>query len=435
MKFLTLVVLSVKYLIRYRRRYFFLFLALSLGFSIVTLMTGIKDRMYANVYKSAQDHYAGDIIAVGYDSAVPRFFHLTAEVKAELYRALETVPIKNPQAVERTHFPQDGVLYFNGGAVRLKYIIGVDWDNEAAYFDSLKYRERLDVPEDRGDVIYLSAPVASQLQVRAGDSLILEVNTRWGQKNTGVFIVGGIVEDSTIFGYYKAYIDRVTLNRLLLINDEDCSIVGVFIKDRRDVEKSRILFQRVLQDRIQTGPVVHDRDELDIAIAEPYQDVKVFLITLSVYLSEVADLLGAMNIITYFLYAMMLLIMMVSALVTYRLILHERRRELGTMRAIGFYGADIRFILMLETFGLALVSLAAGVLLVLLFQWLVTFIPFTWFPSFEIFLENGTLKTLYVPRTVAVNILAICVSLFVAAMAPVYQSSREPLPNMLSGGH
>jgi ABC-type lipoprotein release transport system permease subunit len=434
MKFFTLLVLSGKYLIRYRRRYFFLFLALSLGFSIVTLMTGIKDRMYANVYKSAQDHYAGDIVAVGYDSAVPRLFHLSAGAKAELYRALETLHVKSPQVVERTHFPQDGVLYFNGNAVRLKYVIGVDWDNEAAYFDSLNYRERPDIPEDKGDVIYLSAPVASQLQVRAGDSLILEVNTRRGQKNTGVFIVGGIVEDFTIFGYYKAYIDRVTLNRLLLFNDEDCSIVGIFIRDRRDVERSRILLQGALQGRIQTGPIVHDRNELDKAAAEPYQDIKVFLITLSVYLSEVADLLGAMNIITYFLYAMMLLIMMVSALVTYRLILHERRRELGTMRAIGFYSADIRFILLLETFGLALLSLAAGALLVLFFQKLVTFIPFTWFPSFEIFLEDGKLRVLYLPRTAAVNIAAVFISLFLAAAAPVYRSSREPLPKMLIGG-
>ncbi|MDR0400805.1 MAG: FtsX-like permease family protein [Treponema sp.] len=465
MKFVTLITLAAKYLVRYRRRYFFLFLALSMGFSIVTLMTAIKDRMYANVYKSAQDHYAGDIVVVGYDSDNSHIFHLTGGERTEVYRAMEAVHFESPQVVERTHFPQEGVLYFNGSAVRLKYVIGVDWENEAAYFDSLAYRERLTppIPEDAGgpgegaetpefaadffspsesfsgmdgmDQIYLSAPVASLLQARVGDSLILEVNTRQGQKNTAPFIVGGIVEDSTIFGYYKAYIDRVTLNRLLLFNDEDCSIIGIFVKNRWDVENKRALLQRALQNRLAVGPIVHNREELDKAIAEPYQGIQIFLITLAVYLSEVADLLGAMSLITYFLYTMMLIIMMVSALVTYRLILHERRRELGTMRAVGFYGADIRFILMLETFGLALVSLAAGFLLAFFFQWLVTFISFSWFPSFEIFLENGKLKTLYLSRTVAVNILAVFVSLFTAAIAPVYRSSREPLPGMLSGGH
>ncbi|MDR2209839.1 MAG: ABC transporter permease [Spirochaetaceae bacterium] len=440
MKFFTLIVLAFKYLVRYRRRYFFLFIALSMGFSIVSFLTAVKDSMDTNVYKSAQDHYAGDIVAVGYDSSMGALNYLNADTQAGLYQAVEKAGIEETHIVERTIFGSNGVLYFNGGAVRLKYVIGVDWDNEASYFDSLNYRERLLVsaknpsaaPE--GDLIYLSAPVASQLNARAGDSLILEVNTRWGQKNTGVFIVGGIVEDSTIFGYYKAYIDRLVLNRLLLLNDEDCSLVGIFVNDRRDVEEKRALLQEELQDRLQTGPIVYDRDELIKVSAESHDGIRVFLITLSVYLSEVADLLDAMNIIAYFLYAMLLIIMMVSALVTYRLILHERRRELGTMRAIGFYGADIRFILLLETFGLTLVSLAAGMILVLLFQWLVTFIPFTWFPSFEIFLQDGKLETLYLPRTVAVNILAVFVSLFLAAIVPVYRSSREPLPNMLNGG-
>jgi ABC-type lipoprotein release transport system permease subunit len=432
MKHFTLLVLSAKYLLRYRRRYFFLFLALSLGFGIVTLLSAAKDGMDANVYRSAQDHYAGDIVALGHDSSYGWRNHLTAGAKAELYRALEAVRLGDAYTVERTIFGEEGRLYYNGSALRLKYVTGVDWDNEASYFDSLRYLERADIPE--GDVIYLSAPVASQLNIRAGDRLVLEVNTRWGQKNTGVFIVGGIVEDSTIFGYYKAYIDRVALNRLLLFDDEDCSMVGVFIDDRAEVEKKRRLIQGDLEARIQAGPLVYDRDELDRARGVPYEGIKIFLLTIPVYLSEVAELLGAMNIVTYFLYVMMLVIMMVSALVTYRLILHERRREMGTMRAIGFYGADIRFVLMMETLGLALVSLGAGMLLALVFQWAVTFIPFSWFPSFDIFLEDGKLRTLYLPRTMAVNVLAVFVSLFLAALIPVYRSSREPLPGMLSGG-
>jgi ABC-type lipoprotein release transport system permease subunit len=442
MKFFTLIVLSAKYLLRYRRRYFFLFLALSLGFGIVTLLSAAKDGMDANVYRSAQDHYAGDIVAVGHDSQYRQNSYLSAGTKEELYRAIEAIHLEDAPTVERTIFGNEGMLYYNGSALRLKYVVGVDWDNEASYFDSLSYRERAGLPKDAagsssfpdGDVIYLSAPVASQLNIRTGDNLVLEVNTRWGQKNTGVFIVGGIVEDSTIFGYYKAYIDRVTLTRLLLFDDEDCSIVGIFIDNLSELEKTRRLLQGDLEKRMQTGPLVYDRDELERARGVYFEGEKVFLLTIPVYLSEVADLLGAMNIVTYFLYAMMLIIMMVSALVTYRLILHERRRELGTMRAIGFYGADIRFILTLETLGLALVSLGAGMLLALIFQWAVTFIPFSWFPSFDIFLEDGKLRTLYLPRTVAVNVLAVFASLFFAALIPVYRSSREPLPGMLSGG-
>jgi ABC-type lipoprotein release transport system permease subunit len=395
-------------------------------------MTAIKDGMYANAYDSAHDHYAGDIVAVGDDSAYGQW-HLSAVAKAEVYRAIEAIHLEPELIVERTHFGNQGVVYFNGTALRLKYVTGVDWDREAGYFDRLVYRDRREAIGGI-DTIILSAPVASQLNARVGDSLVLEVDTRYGQKNTGVFIVGGIVEDATFFGYYKVYIDRIVLNRLLLLDDDDCSMVGIFITNQRDVEKKRALLQGEMERRIQTGPLVKDRDELDEARTFPYEGIKIFLITLPVFLSEVADLLDALNIITYILYVMMLIIMMVSALVTYRLILYERRKELGTMRAIGFYGADVRFVLTLETFGLALASLAAGMLVALFLQWLVTFIPFSWFPSFEIFLQDGKLVTLYVPRTMAVNVLAIFASLFLATSIPVWRTSREPLPVMLSGG-
>ncbi|MDR3174067.1 MAG: hypothetical protein LBU19_07445, partial [Treponema sp.] len=129
MKPITLIVLSAKYLIRYRRRYVFLFLALSLGFSIVTLLTAVKDGMYENVYRSAQDHYAGDIVAVGHDSSLGRFDRFGPEAKAELYRAIEAARIGETQVLERTIFGNDGMLYYNGAALRLKYVVGVDWDN------------------------------------------------------------------------------------------------------------------------------------------------------------------------------------------------------------------------------------------------------------------------------------------------------------------
>jgi ABC-type lipoprotein release transport system permease subunit len=435
MKFVTLVVLSAKYLFRYRGRYFFLFLALSLGFGIVTLLTAAKDGMEAGVYRSAQGHYAGDLVTVGRDSSILGYDHFTVEAKEKVYQAIKAARIGETHVVERTIFGNEGVLYYNGAAARLKYVVGVDWDNEASYFDSLVYLERRDTAgAPAGNLIYLSSPVASLLNALTGDSLILEVNTRRGQKNTGVFIVGGIVEDSTIFGYYKVFIDRITLNRLLLNDDRDCSVIGVFINNRWELRQKRLLFQRELESRIQTGPVVHDRDELGQAGLVPFEGIKVFLLTIPVYLSEVAELLEAMNIVTYFLYIMMLIIMMVSALVTYRLILRERRKELGTMRAIGFYGADIRFVLTMETFGLALISLGAGFFLYLFLRWAVTFIPFSWFPSFEIFLDHGKLKTLHLPRTAFVNVMAVFVSLFATAMVPVFRSSRESLPGMLSGG-
>jgi len=423
--------LGIKYLYRYKRRYAFLLAALVFGFGVVTLITSLKDGMYNNVYYSAQSHYAGDITAVGYDSSTG-IQHMGESEILTIINTANSINLKPEHIVLRTLFGENGVVYFNGNAVRLKYVVGSDWEAEAHLFSKMDFV----VPPEKSygdDGIILSEPVARQLGAVMGDSIILEVDTRWWQKNTGVFIVRGIVKDSSIFGYYKVYISRLTLNRLLLFNDADCSSVGFFFDSVSNIEEKRFRLQNALADNIQMGSLVYDRDELLRETSQWADGIRIFLYTLPVYLSEISDLLGAMNILTYFLYGMMLLIIFVSAAVTYRLILHERAREMGIMRAIGFYGGDLRLVLWTEVIALGIISLCAGFLLAGFLSGAVSFVSFSWFPSFEIFQKNGKLSVLYLPKTVFINVALVFIVLICAAFFPSLRASKRNLPALLSG--
>jgi len=423
--------LGIMYLYRYKRRYAFLLAALVFGFGIVTLITSLKDGMYNNVYYSAQSHYAGDITAVGFDPNTT-IRHIEEKEISAIINAVDSINIKPEYTVLRTLFIENGVVYFNGNAVRLKYVVGCDWETEEHLFSKMDFVVQ---PEKSygDDGIILSEPVARRLGAVMGDSIILEVDTRFWQKNTGVFIVRGIVKDSSIFGYYKVYTSRLTLNRLLLFNDTDCSSVGFFFDSKSNIEQKRLRLQNALVDKIQMGLFVHDRDELSRETSQWVAEYRIFLLTLPVYLSEISNLLEAMNILTYFLYGMMLLIIFVSAAVTYRLILHERAREMGIMRAIGFYGGDLRFVLWTEVVALGIISLFAGFLLAWFLSGAASFVSFSWFPSFEIFQKNGKLSVLYLPKTVLINVVLVFIVLICAAFFPSLKASKRNLPALLSG--
>jgi ABC-type lipoprotein release transport system permease subunit len=423
--------LGIKYLYRYRRRYGFLLAALVFGFMVVTFITSTKDGMYDRVYYSAQSHYAGDIVAAGYDNQTS-IGHLGQNEIFAILEAAGESGIAPKYTVLRTLFGESGVVYFNGNAVMQKYVVGCDWEAEAHLFSRMDFESP---PEAiiGDDGIILSQPVARQLGAVMGDSVILETDTRWGQKNTGVFIVRGIVRDSSIFGYYKVYISRITLNRLSLFDDGDCSTIGFFFDSPSSAEQKRIRLQNVLSEKIQTGPLVYNRDELFFERNQYWEGIKVYLYTMPVYLSEISDLLGAMNIVTYFLYGMMLLIILVSAAVTYRLILHERAREMGVMRSIGFYGGDLRLVLWVEVITLGIISLIAGFFLAWFLSRAASLLSFSWFPSFEIFLKKGRLSVLYLPRTIIINVALIFLVLAAAAVFPSFRASKKKLTALLSG--
>jgi ABC-type lipoprotein release transport system permease subunit len=434
MKTLKIFQLSVTYLFRYRRRYFFLFLALVFGFGIVTVITSAKDGMYENVYHTAQSHYAGDISIVGYDIGSWQLYHLGQDEISAIFGVIRDIGLAENRTVTRTLFGEKGMIYFNGDALRLKYVIGVDWDKEAFYLDKLDYAEPPLEPLAGDGGILISAPAATTLGIRRGDNLLLEAETYAGQKNTGEFTVTGVVNDSTIFGYHKVYVSRAALNRLLGYGVDDCSTVGLFLDDRSRVEATRISLFNELSKYVQTGPLVFDRDDLAKDTRVPWEGIKVLVLTVSVYLSEVSDLLGAMNLLTCFLYVMMLLIILVSASVTYRLIFHERMKELGIMRAIGFHESDVAQVLVLETLELGLISLAAGFVFAFIVNWGLSFLSFSWFPSFEIFLWKGRLSALYLPMTTLTNVAALFAILLVSVWFPSFRFSRNSLPKMLTSG-
>ncbi|MDR0785245.1 MAG: ABC transporter permease [Treponema sp.] len=430
MKLLTLFQIALKYLLRYQRRYFFLFLALVFGFGVITAITSLKEGMVEMLYQTAQAHYAGDVMVLGYDNAsVGQTLHLRKSDADAVFEAVQEMQLQPDRIVVRTNFMNNASLYFNGRTVHLKYVTGVDWNDESAYFNGINWSAKPERLEE--DSILISSPTARQLGIEPGDSLVLEVYDYWGQRNTGSFTVAGVINDKSIFGYFKSYIAMTALNRLIGFDDGDCSMIGLFFQDRKNIAQKQALLQTALARRINMGPMLHNRDDFSAETAAPFTDLRAFVLTLGIYLSELSDLLNAMNILSYLLFLMMLVIIFVSAFVTYRLILYERTKELGTMRIIGFQEEDVAWVLVMEAVCLAAVSIVVGFFFSLLLVRLFSFLPFTQIPSFEIFMKNGELFALFNPRTVLFNAFAVFCVLLPALGAPAHLLSKETPAQML----
>jgi len=432
-RFFAILKLSVKYLYRYRRRYIFLLTAISLCFAVVTFITSTKDGMYENVYYVGQSHYAGDIIIRCHDAGGEGYRLNQNEITAVL-NAVQTAGINPKHTILRTLYFDNAAVFFNGNAIPIRYVVGCDWENEAFLFNKMTDFENKPVnPITGGDGIVLSLPTAQALGAKVGDSVILEIETNNGHANTGSFILKEIIKDASIFSYYKVFISRTSLNRLKLYDENDCSIIGLFFDNPDKSEKKRVALQKTLSKYLNTGALVYNRDDSNKE-AEKIAGGRVFFIySLPVYLSELSYLLDSMNIIAYVIYIMMLLIIMVSITVTYRLILHERTKEIGIMITIGFAGTDLRLVLLTEMIFLGIISLVLGFIFSFFLSWAASFISFSWLPSFDIFLKNGKLFPLYRPYTALVNIIIIFFMLFFLTLFPSLRITRKKIPTLLSG--
>ncbi|MDR2490649.1 MAG: FtsX-like permease family protein [Spirochaetaceae bacterium] len=447
--------LSYKYLIRYRRRYLFLFAALSFGFCIVTVIISIKDGMERNVYFSAQGHYAGDLVISGSDEDSEINGHISNEYIKIINKAVKDTQIQPKKSVMRTQYFGDAAAFHNGETAVLKYLVGVDWQAESDYIaallkqdaalsktyasnpDVLKsdvYKNDVSGIDALGDTtILISEPIAQKIQARKGDSILVEIENRYGQKDTANFIVAGVFSDSSIFGFYKSFVSRTALNALAGFAEGECSIIGLYFSGSKAAETARQRLQAALEGRLQISKLAQTRGEWDAERSKDWSSIMIFLLTLPVYLTEITNILQSLNVLSFLLYIMMLIIIFVSAAVTYRLIFYERTKEIASMRAIGFYENDIVLILSLETALLATISLAAGFILALIASAALTSLPFNWFPGMDMFLSGGSLSSVYKPASVLFNALAIYVMLLPAVLLPARTFTRMPLPRMLAG--
>jgi putative ABC transport system permease protein len=384
--------------------------------------------MGKNLYDTAQSHYAGDIVIIGHQKKNYYFFEDLSNIQSIISKT--EISIKS---IIKRSIMGEGNLYFNGSVSRLKYVVGVDWESEQDLFKYLKYSERSEEPFSE-DSILISSPMAEMMNVQLGDLILLEVMTQTGQVNTKNFKVSGIVDDRSIFGFFKCYIDRKEMNRLVSVNENFCTHLGIYLDSPHFTDQAVRQLHNEVSSLVDTATLVADRNELNRERKENWKGIRYFILPLAVFLSEVSELLLAIKMLSYFLYIMMILIIVVSVLDTYRLLLHEREKELGTMRAIVFRRWEIIVLLLMEATILFILSISLGFVLARGAAYGASFLSFSSIASFEIFMQNGRLTSVYSLRSFLMNCGIVLVALLPAVFIPVYNATRRPLAEILSGG-
>jgi len=425
----NIIKLAGKYLVRYKRRYLFLFAALSFGFGIITTITALKDGMTGNVYNSARGHHSGDIIITGFDEGGTFRRHLDKYCTDTIIDIIAQSGIKTERITKRD-YAEDGTLFYNGDYAHFKYFTGADWENEKDYFESLDYKAG-SFSDLKDNSIIISAAIADLLNIQTGDNIILEIENRKGQKNTASFILGAVIKDNSVFGYAKVFVSKKQADILMSFAEGDCSSVGVSLKNRKDSDDANRTLQKMISQKLPAAGLILTKEDWKREPTIVPDGITVFVMSINAYISEVSQILDALNILILLLYIMMLVIVLVSASVTYSLIVHERTREIGTMRSIGFSGIDIRLLLGTETFLLGTISIIAGFVFSLLLTKTAASVSFEWLPGFEIFLSRGRLSAVHsLPLTIR-NIISVYIVLFLAVFSPTGRVAASPLPEML----
>ena len=403
------------------RRYFFLGLGLCVGFALVLLLTGLAEGMKRNVAEAAERHYGGDVFVLGHQQSP--FYTPVIRDDGAILAALKRARIDPALVVRRTNFFENGQIFFNGYAARQKTVTGIDWDSEGRAFSGLQFASGgLDGMGSTGGIL-LSSVTAGQLGARVGDDVVLEVDTVTGQRNTAPMVVSGIFKDDSIFGAYTSYVDRRLLSRLIGLDSEEYTTLGTYLRDPETASRDSQRLYAALAGSLPMFKTVRTQQELWVRLGERWTGVKYAVLTLDGYLSDIHDVISAVDVGLVLILVMMLAVVTLGIGNTYRVMVHERVREIGTLRAVGMQKAAVFRLILAEAFLLGVVCVACGSLAGFLLLEAAGRIQITGIPGFDIFLRKGCIGWRLSPREYVLAAALVIAAVLLGGFIPARKAA------------
>ncbi len=419
--------ISFRNLSRQKKRSFLLGGAIAFGILIITLVNSFTAGFVENVQENFSHFFAGHVFLTGYEkSPSGRLITVIREddVLIETIESLENLPL---QYLSRRS-SLEGTLIFEGESIRQE-VVGVNWQEEGFLSERLILREGSmeQVLVDPRSLV-LNEKMAVRLNVEIGDTLLVQLQTVTGQQNVGELILAATSVDTGFFSAVSAYAHRSHVNRLLNISEDEYISLGLFLKDMLLMEREAQALSGALEEKLSLVPRFSGprgfQEQRNQLLEEQWEGTRYQLFTIGDFLKPLNQIASTLNTVGLVVVLILFVIIMVGVTNTFRMIIYERTREIGTMRSLGLQRGGVRGLFLLEALLLSLGGALVGLIAAFLVALILSLINFGMDNQFFIILKNGHLFFKVLPAQIAGNIAVIGVLTLLAALIPASRAAK-----------
>ena len=402
------VSLALRNLTRNKRRNAILAVAIAFGFFVVTAIDGLTTGMVGNLENQIAQLVGGNVIVQGLEWEKPT----TPGAKAKLVNIVrdrnyvkdivEELGIKYEYSTSYTM--SGGTIIFNGKRSTIQ-LYGRDL-NEKLLQDSFQFAEGgVDLSVHNGLII--SDKTADSMNLKVGDEVIYSTYTVYGQNTFADMVITGITKANSFINTIQAYAEIEDVNSIIEMPEGGYSMYAIYLKDKSKQTKAANMVEARIRQDSEKNPEINVTSRLEAMKTNPtnigmgiekqvdpskpeneWKGVKYGVETLYDEIPQIKTVLNIVHIITTVILLVILLIVMVGVSNTYRMVLYERIREIGTMRALGMSGKDTKKVFTNEAVILCIIGAVAGLIFAVIVMAIIHLIPIT-NESLGFFLAKG----------------------------------------------
>ena len=369
--------LSLKNLTRQKRRSATLAIAIAFGFMIVTLFDTFVSGVVSNFENQFTQLFGGTVLIQGLKKLPPE----AGQKNSSLIHVMEDKGYLQ-QIVDKSKIKYSNLNHYSNTSATM--IFEGNTSNAVVYGRDLTDKNLIDalqIIEGNKDEftlpnsIILTDKTAEALNVHINDTIIFKTTTIYGQNTVEDFIVRGIYKGNSFLGTLMAYTNIEDLNRVIELPEGGYTTFTVYLENKNDQYKLAQFIEEEIRKNgkpvteralaVETNPAnIGKGIEKQLTPEEIQWDgIKYAIETIYDELPFLSYVFFYVHAITLTILLVILLIVMVGIANTYKMVLYERIKEIGTMRALGTERKYVKRIFKNEATLLCLIGAVVGMLM------------------------------------------------------------------------
>ena len=402
-----------------------LVIAIVFAFLIVTLIDGLSAGARKSLEYQIAKAIGGHVYVAGAEKAPDK----TEDDKANEYLPPESVELVNKIIKEEkidalyttVRVNRYGTLIFAGKQLTTQ-IAGCKFDEEEALRNSFAFKEGGWENVNIENALFIPEKTAEALNVALNDIILYETTTLSGQATVAEFQIAGIYQDQSQFDQMQFYANFDYLNKIAEVPAGYAVQMGIFLKDENRLAEYGPVTSRELA--AQFNPTSPGQELLRQLNEGKWDGTKYAVMTFYDFAPQMVTLSQTIQWISLGVLLVLLLVTMIGISNTFRMVVHERKGEIGTMRSCGVSRGKVSLLFLSEAGFLSVIGAVAGFVLALLVMQIISLIPISIDSAFSIFTTNGHFLWILSPTVICLKFLLTAFLAILAALGPAIRAAN-----------
>jgi len=419
---------AVKNVVREKRRSLLLAGAIAFGLAVIILVGSLADGIMDSFINQQAGMISGHVVVKGYRYSSRDSLVSWMEEGDPIFQ--ESKEFFGDSGRINLRSTTMGT-FINGSEARQQMIMGIDPMQEDDLKELLILDEGTFLSDENKSGILISGEIAEELGLKIGDSVMLKTRTLEGVNNVGDLVIQGIIADDLgTVSSMASFVHRSYLNEVLGISSNDYTELHIFLEDNKTTDAVTSDFWNYLKNK---NTALVDRPEN----RQERQEILARLTThdwegIRYQLSSLEETFPFVYVIGIFLNGTSVLIMIILMGIilvgisnTLRMMIFERKKEIGTMRALGMQRGAVVKSFILEMQIIALIGVIMGALTALVLGVIIESINFDLGHTFlSLFLYRGHFTMSFLPFRFALSGVVILFLVWLASLLPSGKAAK-----------